>query len=195
MYHAGGAQQHAPPPAGPPPQRTEYVALSTQHVFIASDASMPMVARVSVCDFHGNSLYDTFVQPTHPVTDYRTPLTGLELHHLQTGSPFQEVQQRVASLLRGKIVVGHQLWFDFAVLNISHLAIDTRDCALFLPFRTSLGAQADEILPLATLVWRLMRRRITAGYQHPVSSPFSSWRSALMIFGSPFPTRRYAHPA
>ncbi|KZW02042.1 hypothetical protein EXIGLDRAFT_594283, partial [Exidia glandulosa HHB12029] len=81
---------------------------------------------------------------------------------------FATVQRRVADCLGDNIVIGHQLWFDFAMLNISHRAIDTRDVALFLPFRTALGAPADEIIPLQTLVWRLMRHRINAGYQHPL---------------------------
>ncbi|EJD51425.1 hypothetical protein AURDEDRAFT_57303 [Auricularia subglabra TFB-10046 SS5] len=87
------------------------------------------------------------------------------VYEWSTGVQFSEAQLHVAKFLRGKIVVGHQLWFDLAALNLRHLAIDTRDCALFLPFRGILGVQPAE-LSLPALIWHLMRRKITAGYQN-----------------------------
>ncbi|KAH7104107.1 ribonuclease H-like domain-containing protein [Auriculariales sp. MPI-PUGE-AT-0066] len=168
------AVQHLP--AAP----SDYVSLCTQHVGIGEGGRTPMVARVSICDFKGDVMIDTFIRPTHEVVDYRTQLTGLESRHLVDAIPFSVAQERVAGLLHGKIVIGHQLWFDFAVLNISHLAIDTRDVALFMPFRAALNLPPDDIIPLQTLVWRLMRRRMGTGYQHPVENA----RAAADLFRS-----------
>ena len=51
MYGGGAPQQpaHAQPQSGAPPQPVDYVALSTQHVYIGEEGNVPMVARVSVC--------------------------------------------------------------------------------------------------------------------------------------------------
>ena len=52
------------------------------------------------------------------------------------------------------------------LLSIRHSAIDTRDVALFLPFHRTL--RAFNTIPLKTLVWHLMRRRIGLRYENPV---------------------------
>lgn len=39
-------------------------------------------SRVSVVDFRGNVILDTFVAPTMQVSDYRTTTTGIEACHL-----------------------------------------------------------------------------------------------------------------
>lgn len=76
----------------------------------------------------GNSQY---------VTDYRTEKTGIQPIHLGAGTDkclyvrtryslpdivaprFEDVQRHVASLIKGKILVGYALW---KVLSVSHEA-------------------------------------------------------------------------
>lgn len=92
--------------------------------------------RVAIVDYRGQIVYHTYVQPTIPVTDYRTATTGIEPQHLHpsklfpneaghslsaytirpldTAAPFNDVQQRVANLIRGKILIGHTLWHDLS---------------------------------------------------------------------------------
>lgn len=38
--------------------------------------------RVSIVDYRGQVILDNFVQPTMPVSDYRSAVTGIEPHHL-----------------------------------------------------------------------------------------------------------------
>jgi len=144
-----------------------YVALCCQTIGVG-DGRVPMLARVAIVDYRGHTLYDSFVLPSQAVVNYRTEFTGLQPHHLHSGTPFDRVQQVVANIIKDKIVVGYQLWVDFSVLGISHLTIDTRDVSLFMPFRNSISTRPDEAVSLQTLVWELMRRRIRAGYQHPL---------------------------
>ena len=85
--------------------------------------------------------------------------------------------------------MGYQLWELFLVrppptfyprrisdlntlkfLGISHPAIDTRDVASFVPFRTSLGYKSSQTVPLKILVNKFMGREIGYGYEHPVST-------------------------
>ena len=60
------------------------------------------------------------------------------------------------------------------VLGLTHPAIDTRDTSLFLPFRRSLKSKSNHILPLATLVNKLMGRTIGQQGNVPVQVPMQS---------------------
>jgi RNA exonuclease 4 len=44
-----------------------------------------MLARVSIVNQLGQCLYDKYVQPTEPVVDYRTSISGITEKHLQNG--------------------------------------------------------------------------------------------------------------
>ena len=41
-----------------------------------------MLARVSLVAMSGDVLYDKYVTPKLPVTDYRTPISGVTAEHL-----------------------------------------------------------------------------------------------------------------
>lgn len=134
------------------------------------------ISRVAITDYQGNVVLDTFVRPTQPVTDYRYQETGLQPAYLASAPYFHTVQQQVMSLIQEKILIGYALWHFFSVLGIAHPALDTRDVAIFLPFRRSLRCR--QILPLPILVNRLMGRNIGLGYEHPVENA----RAALDLF-------------
>ena len=53
-------------------------------------------------------------------------------------------------------------------MGLSHPAIDTRDTALFLPFRRSLRTRPNAIVPLVTLVNTLMAREYGVHGEFPV---------------------------
>ena len=55
------------------------------------------------------------------------------------------------------------------VMGLAHPAIDTRDTALFLSFRRSLGYRPRVLVPLAELVQRFMGRAIEQHGDIPVS--------------------------
>ena len=64
------------------------------------------------------------------------------------------------------------------MLGIPHPAVNTRDVGLYQPFRNSL--QITQLAGLATLTWRLMRRRIQdnglicpVSRLYPASKPLS----------------------
>ncbi|KAG9099309.1 hypothetical protein FS749_001568 [Ceratobasidium sp. UAMH 11750] len=99
------------------------------------------LARATVVDYYGKVLFDSFVRPTQPVVNYRTASTGIEQAHVygDTAQPFDRVQDEVTKLITNRIIIGHSLWTDLAVLGISHLAVNTRDIALYMPFRDAMG--------------------------------------------------------
>ena len=49
------------------------------------DGKQSIVARVSVVDFNGVVLLDTFVSPTLPVVDYRTSVSGVRKSDVDNG--------------------------------------------------------------------------------------------------------------
>jgi len=111
-------------------------------------------------------------------TDYRSSVHGLEQGHL-TGHPgarsFNLVREAVRTKIAGKIIIGHCLWDSFDLLDLSHLACDTRDVATFAPFRRSLGypltgdvSSFDDCPSLKDVMRQVMRRHIRLGYDSTV---------------------------
>ncbi|THH09464.1 hypothetical protein EW145_g1982 [Phellinidium pouzarii] len=158
-----------------------FLALGTVCCGVGPGGSTSMVARVSLIDYRGNTILDTYVHPTMPVTDYRTSTTGIEAKHLNSDSAmqFNAVQSLVAEYIKGKILVGHSLWQDLSVLGIPHPAVATRDVALYMPFRNALQSP-NQAVGLQTLVWHLMRRRIQYGKLDSVENA----RAALDLYRS-----------
>ena len=102
---------------------------------------------------------------------------------------FIQVQQTVARLIHGNIIVGHKLWEFLSVsrpsnpqlacplihtcsskaMGLSHPAIDTRDMALFRPLRKQLKSKF--IVDLPTLAGWFLGRVIGQGYENSVRHP------------------------
>lgn len=97
---------------------------------------------------------------------------------------FEDVQLRVAEIIKGKIIIGHSLWTALSVmsqrtmrlihllkfskvLGLSHPALYTRDLALFQPLRNKLKSRY--IIDLPTLVQLFMGRNMGMGYEDSVS--------------------------
>jgi RNA exonuclease 4 len=115
-----------------------YIALDCEMVgFGPMPNQDSQLARISIVNFHGEQVYDSYVLPQMPVTDYRTPISGIRPHHLQPGyaRSFEEVQKDVQTFLEGRVLVGHGLKNDLAVLILNHPRKDIRDTSHHLPFR------------------------------------------------------------
>ena len=95
-----------------------------------------VLARVSIVNYHGEQLYDSFVRPRDYVTDWRTHVSGVAPKHMATARDFETVQKDVADLLEGRILVGHALKHDLEVLFMSHPKKDLRDTSRFGEFRS-----------------------------------------------------------
>ncbi|KAI0391125.1 ribonuclease H-like domain-containing protein [Xylariaceae sp. FL0594] len=116
----------------------KYIAIDCEMVGTGPTGQDNMLARVSCVDFHGRQVYDSFVLPRERVTDYRTAITGITPSTLRppAARPFEEVQAAVADLLQGgRILVGHDLRHDLAVLELKHPAPQVRDTARHWSFR------------------------------------------------------------
>ncbi|KAM7190752.1 Ribonuclease H-like domain containing protein [Rhypophila sp. PSN 637] len=133
--------------------KAKYLALDCEMVGIGEGGHDSALARVSIVDFHGRQVYDSFVRPKARVIDWRTEYSGVSSKNMPTARTFEEVQTQVAELLKGRILVGHDVKHDLAVLLLEHPFKLIRDTAKFPGFRKygngrkpSLRVLAREIL-------------------------------------------------
>ena len=113
------------------------------------------LARVSIVNYHGAQIYDSYVRPKEFVTDWRTHVSGILPSHMRNARSLEEVQGAVAGLLEGKILVGHGVRHDLEVLMLGHPKRDVRDTSRHPAFRRlamgktpSLKRLAREVLGL-----------------------------------------------
>lgn len=116
--------------------KKRYVAMDCEMVGIGSDGKKSALARVSLTDWSGNVLLDTFVKVPDHVTDFRTHVSGVKPKHLKSNAmDDKECREKVASLLKGKILVGHALKNDLDALLLQHPKKDIRDTAKYRPYQ------------------------------------------------------------
>jgi RNA exonuclease 4 len=118
----------------------KYVALDCEMVGIGPEPNRDSaLARVSLVNFHGHQVYDSYVQVPRniEITDYRTHVSGIEPKHMRKGvaRPFDEVRNDLKVLLTGRILVGHAVKNDLDVLIMKHDKRFIRDTSKFSKFR------------------------------------------------------------
>lgn len=121
----------------PESYKSRYVALDCEMVGIGADGKQSALARVSLVDWYGKVLLDTFVQVPTRVTDFRTHVSGVEPKHIQKQQAMEVTacRERVAAILKGKVLVGHALQNDLHALFLQHPKVDIRDTAKYRPFQ------------------------------------------------------------
>ncbi|KAM0702092.1 hypothetical protein Q7P35_011002 [Cladosporium inversicolor] len=132
----------------------KYLALDCEMVGTGPPPhSDDLLARVSLVNFHGEQIYDSYVQPPGKarVEDYRTHVSGVTKWHLRPdyARPFSQVQKEVADLLHDKILVGHALKKDMEALQLTHPKRDVRDTSRYAPFRVESKGKPPALRNLA----------------------------------------------
>lgn len=115
---------------------TKALALDCEMVGVGPKGEESIAARVSIVNQYGKCVYDKYVKPTEPVTDYRTAVSGIRPENLKQGEEFEVVKKEVAEMLKGRILVGHALHNDLKVLFLDHPKKKIRDTQKFKPFRS-----------------------------------------------------------
>ena len=162
--------------------KSKYVGLDCEMVGVGEDGKRSALARCSMVDFDGNTIYDKFVRPKAFVTDFRTQWSGVRKQDLRAGEAitFNECQQDVACLLKSKILVGHALNNDMDVLMLSHPRTMIRDTARFAPYMRSHGRNGGKLKPraLRDLTKQFLRQEIQTGEHDPAEDA----RSAMFLY-------------
>ena len=125
--------------------------------------SRSMLAKCSILDYDGRILYDEYIRPDRRITDYRTKWSGIKPCHMKTAQPYGEATERIKGILRGSIVVGHDLTHDFAVIGLQHPKTCIRDTAKFVPLRGLAGLIKTHNPSLKNLTAILLGRTIQNG--------------------------------
>lgn len=129
----------------------KYVAIDCEMVGVGPNPDRDSsLARVSVVNYDGEQVYDSYVQQREEVTDWRTHVSGISPKHMLAARPFAEVQQDVAKLLDGKVLVGHAVSNDLNVLMLGHPRRDIRDTSHHPPYKKLAGGCSPRLKMLAS---------------------------------------------
>lgn len=134
------------------------VAIDCEFVGVGTGGVRHMLARVSIVNHNGVSIYDKLVKPTEAVTDYRTQIHGLTHWHLHKAPnliTLQQARNEVETLCNGRVLVGHSVDSDLSVLMLTHPRHQLRDTSTYHKFyitrKQSLASLCQQYTPITTL--------------------------------------------
>lgn len=128
----------------------KYISIDCEMVGVGpSPNEDSALARISIVDYHGHQLYDSFVLPKEPVTDYRTFVSGITPQLLKSARTFEAVQTDVAKLLDGRVLVGHGIRHDLDALMLGHPKREIRDTSRYPGFRQLAAGRTPSLKKLA----------------------------------------------
>ncbi|KAE8375468.1 hypothetical protein BDV26DRAFT_283457 [Aspergillus bertholletiae] len=129
----------------------KYVAMDCEMVGVGPNPDNDSaLARVSIVNFNGEQVYDSFVRPKEMVTDWRTYVSGILPKHMVEARSLEQVQKDVAEIMDGRILVGHALRNDLDALLLSHPKRDIRDTSKHPPYRKIAGGGSPRLKMLAS---------------------------------------------
>jgi RNA exonuclease 4 len=153
----------------------KYVGIDCEMVGVGREEDRSVLARVSIVNFHGTQVYDSFVRPKEFVTDWRTHVSGVSPKNMATAREFEEVQEQVAKILDDRVVVGHAVRNDLEVLMLTHPKRDIRDTSRFSGFRKY---SAGKVPSLKKLAKEILGVEIQGGEHSSVEDA----RAAMLLF-------------
>ena len=158
------------------PPLTPVVAIDCEMIGVGSGGLHSILARVSIVSSTYDVLYDSYVAPppAEPITDYRTHVSGITPSLLHSAPSFATVQREVASIIKGRVLIGHGLVGDLQALCLNHprgLQRDTAHFRLLCPVR-----------PIA--LKRLLDERLGIVVQEGVHDSVEDARGAMMLYES-----------
>lgn len=128
-----------------------YVAIDCEMVGVGPNPDHDSaLARVSIVNFHGEQVYDSFVRPKEMVTDWRTYVSGILPKHMVEARSFEQAQKDVSDILEGRVLVGHAVGNDLDALLLGHPKRDIRDTSKYPPYRKIAGGGSPRLKVLAS---------------------------------------------
>ena len=158
-------------------------------VGVGTGGSESAVARVAVVNWDGEVVFDRYVRPNRPVTDYRTHVSGVRAADVESkGALSLEVCRIIVkNMLKGKILIGHALENDLRLLGLSHPWTDVRDSAMYEPFMRPCSIDRKAALrprKLRELAWEQLGLQIqdTSGGAGVGHSPMEDATAAMGLY-------------
>merc|ERR1712156_62215 len=157
---------------------TKTLAMDCEMVGVNHGGKDSILARASIVNQFGHCVYDKFVKPTDKVTDYRTKVSGIRPQDIKNGEDFKKVQQEIADMLKGRILVGHSIKHDLKVLFLDHPKKFIRDTSSYKPFRASFGGKTPS---LKNLTSRMLGVAVQEGEHSSVQDAQATMRLYTMF--------------
>ncbi|XP_007438453.1 interferon-stimulated 20 kDa exonuclease-like 2 [Python bivittatus] len=143
---------------------SKMVAIDCEMVGTGPGGRNSDLARCSVVGYYGDVMYDKYIRPLSPITNYRTRWSGIRQHHMKDAVPFKLAQKEILKLLSGKIVIGHAIHNDFKALKYFHPKSLTRDTSKIPLLNRKAGFPENESASLKRLTKELLHRDIQVGH-------------------------------
>ncbi|KAL4646766.1 Interferon-stimulated 20 kDa exonuclease-like 2-like [Arapaima gigas] len=140
----------------------KYLAIDCEMVGTGPKGCQNELARCSIVSYNGDVVYDRYIKPTAPVTDFRTRWSGITRAHLKNAKPFTQARNEILKILKGKVVVGHAIHNDFKSLSYSHPSSLTRDTSRIPLLNKKAGFPERQPASLKKLTKALLNRDIQA---------------------------------
>jgi RNA exonuclease 4 len=153
----------------------QYIAMDCEMVGVGDGGDRSALARVSIVNFRGIQVYDSYVRQSEPVTDWRTHVSGVSPKHMITARSFDDVQNEVAGLLKDRILVGHSIKHDLEAVMLVHQKVDIRDTSRFPGFRKYGAGRTPSLKVLAKEV-------LGIDIQNLEHSSIEDARAAMLLF-------------
>ncbi|XP_024123079.1 interferon-stimulated 20 kDa exonuclease-like 2 [Oryzias melastigma] len=138
----------------------KYLAIDCEMVGTGPKGSISQLARCSIVSYEGDVIYDKYINPAMPVTDYRTRWSGIRPRDLIKATPYSEARKEILKLLMGKVIIGHAIHNDFKALSYFHPTVLTRDTSKIPLLNVKAGFGAKECVSLKRLTKALLNRDI-----------------------------------
>lgn len=158
---------------------TRMLALDCEMVGSGMDGKESILARICIVNSCGEVVFQSFVKPSSPVTDFRTRYSGVRPADLRKAPPFAQIQMHVKSILLGRIIVGHGLSNDLKALGIMHPGQNIRDTAAYPPLMNLKATGGKhKAQALRVLAETHLGLKIQEGEHHPAEDA----RAALHLY-------------
>ena len=153
------------------------VALDCEMVGVG-DEKTSALARCSIVNHDGEVVYDVYVKPDKPITDYRTQWSGIRPKHMNNAITFRSARKKVKRLIKKRILVGHALQFDLKVLKLRHPPDLIRDTSKHIPLRALAGFPRNSTPSLKRLSRQLLKWDIQVNEHSSVEDA----RAAMFLY-------------
>lgn len=149
---------------------TKAVAIDCEMVGVGP-RKVSALARISMVNQFGHTIYDKFVLPEEKITDYRTFVSGIRPEDLVNGLHIKIARKEVEDLVRGKILVGHAIRNDLQALGFKHPKELIRDTSTY--FKKMFN---DKVPSLKRLSETLLNVKVQTGEHSSVEDAKATMR-------------------
>merc|ERR1712232_430226 len=110
-------------------EQSRYLAMDCEMVGVGAGGIESALGRVSIVNYYGHVVLDTYVKVPERVTDFRTKVSGITARHISSKDAIdiETCRDIVKDILKEKVLVGHGLKNDLKALGLSHPWYNIRD--------------------------------------------------------------------